>query len=98
MEGHTVAGPEDRDQLDLWGMTQGGGGADEDLPRARPCAHCGLTGEPMVDWCGYAAQLEALVGELLACFPAPPEHLEDVLDRLDLIPAAASRSAVGTAA
>jgi hypothetical protein len=70
----------------------------EDRPsRDVPCPHCGLTGEPMVDWCGYAAQLEGLVAELLACFPGPPLHLADVLERLDVRPAA-SRSAVEAAA
>jgi hypothetical protein len=56
----------------------------------------------MVDWCGYAGQLRALVGELLAYSRVSLEHLEDVLERLDVVPAArrqlASRSAVGAPA
>jgi hypothetical protein len=67
----------------------------QDWPsRDHPCPHCGLTGEPMVDWCGYAGRLEALVGELLACSRVPFGHLEDVLERLDVMPAARPRLAV----
>jgi hypothetical protein len=51
----------------------------------------------MVDWCGYAGQLEALVSELLACSRVPSEHLEDVLERLDVMPATRPRLAVRSA-
>ena len=65
------------------------GGADEHWPSLdRPCPHCGLTGEPMVDWCGYAGRLRTLVAEMLACLRIPPGHLEGELERLDLTPPA----------
>ena len=75
MEGHVVHALAER--------------ADEDRPSLdSPCPHCGLTGEAMVDWCGYAGRLRALVAEMLAGLGGPPEHLEDELERLDLTPPA----------